>query len=54
MKFNAVAVAASAAMLAGVAHAEDVVEESPVAPELPTFTVSCRVESPWGSIVANH
>lgn len=39
MKFNAVAAAVSAAMLAGVAHAEDVVEESSVAPELPTFTV---------------
>merc|ERR1712000_505447 len=38
MKFNAVAAAVSAAMLAGVAHAEVVVEESSVAPELPTFT----------------
>lgn len=39
MKFNAVAAAMSAALLAGVAHAEDA-EESKVAPELPNFTVS--------------
>ncbi|KAL6869769.1 hypothetical protein ACO1O0_001098 [Amphichorda felina] len=37
MKFNAVAAAVSAAMLTGVARADDV-EESSVAPELPTFT----------------
>lgn len=41
MKFNTVAAAASAALLAGVAYADDVVvEESPVVPELPNFTVS--------------
>lgn len=39
MKFNAVATVASAALLAGVAHADETVE-SAVAPELPTFTVS--------------
>ncbi|KAH0596004.1 hypothetical protein MHUMG1_06554 [Metarhizium humberi] len=37
MKFNAAAVAVSAAILAGTAHA-DKPEESPVVPELPTFT----------------
>ena len=37
MKFNTVA--AAAALLAGVAYAEDV-EESKAVPELPTFTVS--------------
>ncbi|POR33234.1 Calnexin-like protein [Tolypocladium paradoxum] len=38
MKFNAVAAAVSAAFLAGAAHAEDAAQESPVVPELPTFT----------------
>ncbi|KAF7550712.1 hypothetical protein G7046_g7931 [Stylonectria norvegica] len=40
MKFNAVAAAMSAALLAGSAHAEDVVEDaaSPAIPQLPTFT----------------
>lgn len=38
MKFNTVA--AAAALLAGVAYAEEV-EESKAVPELPTFTVSC-------------
>ncbi|EFY90279.1 hypothetical protein J3458_003059 [Metarhizium acridum] len=37
MKFNAAAAAVSAAILAGTAHA-DKPEESPVVPELPTFT----------------
>jgi predicted ATPase len=42
MKFNTVATAVSAAMLAGVARAEEepLTEPSSVAPELPTFTVS--------------
>lgn len=39
MKFNAVAVAMSAAMLAGAANAEDA-EASPVAVDLAKFTVS--------------
>lgn len=39
MKFPTVAAAVSAAMMAGVAHAEDV-EEAPVVPDLPKFTVS--------------
>lgn len=43
MKFNAVAAAVSAAMLAGMARADDAVEESSVAPELPTFTVSSPI-----------
>lgn len=38
MKFNAVAAAVSAAVLTGVAHADEA--ENPVAPDLPTFTVS--------------
>ena len=44
MKFNAVAAAMSAAMLAGVAHADEpeaaASAASAAAPELPTFTVS--------------
>ena len=41
MKFNTVAAAMSAALLAGSAHAEDTEEKSSaVVPELPTFTVS--------------
>jgi hypothetical protein len=39
MKFNAVAVAASAALFVGNACAEEAVE-SPVVPELSTFSVS--------------
>jgi hypothetical protein len=39
MKFNAAVATVSAAILAGSAHA-DKPDESPVVPELPTFTVS--------------
>ncbi|KAF4124000.1 calnexin [Geosmithia morbida] len=38
MKFNSVAAAVSAAMLAGAAHAEEPVTESSVVPEVPAFT----------------
>lgn len=38
MKFNAVATAVSAALLAGVAHAEEE-QASPAVPDIPNFTV---------------
>lgn len=46
MKFNKVA--AAAALLAGVAYAEDV-EESKAVPEIPTFTVSQALPLQIGS-----
>lgn len=52
MKFNAAAAATAAAMLAGVAHADEV-EASPAAVELPTFTVSLFLPNGNGRVDAS-